>query len=68
MTKIYDLSNPAKPMFIRDYGVPGQQPGSTGPVPTELHGPISLGLKGNRVYFGMAPAARHRADRRSREV
>ena len=22
------------------------------PVPTELHGPISLGPKGNRVYFG----------------
>ena len=52
MTKIYDLSDPAKPVFIRDFGLPGQQPGSTGPVPTELHGPISLGPKGNRVYFG----------------
>ncbi|MBI2187269.1 MAG: hypothetical protein HYU37_09140 [Acidobacteria bacterium] len=51
MTKIYDLSNPASPVFIRDYGVVGQQPGSTGEVPTELHGPISLGPKGNRVYF-----------------
>ena len=51
MTKIYDLSNPASPTFIRDYGVVGQQPGSTGEVPTELHGPISLGPKGNRVYF-----------------
>ena len=51
MTKIYDLSNPASPVFIRDYGVFGQQPGSTGPVPTDLHGPISLGPKGNRVYF-----------------
>ena len=51
MTKIYDLSNPASPVFIRDYGVVGQQPGSTGPVPTDLHGPISLGPKGNRVYF-----------------
>jgi hypothetical protein len=51
MTKIYDLSNPASPVFIRDYGVNGQQPGSTGTVPTELHGPISLGPKGNRVYF-----------------
>ena len=38
-------------MFIRDYGIAGQQPGSTGPVPTELHGPISLGPKANRVYF-----------------
>ena len=53
MTKIYDLSDPANPRFIRDFGLPGQQPGSTvTPVPTELHGPISLGPKGNRVYFG----------------
>jgi hypothetical protein len=51
MTKIYDLSNPAAPVFIRDYGVHGQQPGTTGTVPTELHGPISLGVKANRVYF-----------------
>ena len=53
MTKIYDLGDPAKPVFIRDFGLPGQQPGSTMmPIPTELHGPISLGPKGNRVYFG----------------
>jgi hypothetical protein len=32
--------------------LPGQEPGSTGAVPTELHGPISLGPQGNRVYFG----------------
>ena len=52
MTKIYDLSDPAKPVFIRDFGLAGQQPGSTVmPIPTELHGPISLGPKGNRVYF-----------------
>ena len=30
----------------------GQEPGSTGPVPTMLHGMISTGSKGNRVYFG----------------
>ncbi len=53
MTKIYDLSDPAHPVFIRDYGLPGQQPGSTVmPVPTDLHGPISMGVKSNRVYFG----------------
>jgi hypothetical protein len=52
MTKIYDLSDPSKPVFIRDFGLPGQQPGSTMmPVPTALHGPISLGPKINRVYF-----------------
>src|SRR3954468_10204261 len=52
MTKIYDLSDPAHPVFIRDFGLPGQQPGASGAVPTELHGPISTGPKGNRVYFG----------------
>ena len=52
MTKIYDLSDPAHPVFIRDFGLPGQQPGSTvNPVPTDLHGPISI-PKLNRVYFG----------------
>ena len=52
MAKIYDLSDPAHPVFIRDFGLPGQQPGSTiNPVPTELHGPISM-PKLNRVYFG----------------
>jgi hypothetical protein len=48
---IYDLSNPAKPVFIRTFGLPGQQPGSTGPLPGRMHGPISTGPKGNRVYF-----------------
>ncbi len=52
MTLVYDLSNPAKPVFIRSFGLAGQQPGANGPVPTELHGPISTGPKGNRVYFG----------------
>jgi hypothetical protein len=52
MTQIYDLSDPAKPVFIRNFGLVGQQPGATGPVPTQLHGPISTGPKGNRVYFG----------------
>ncbi|MEP7056791.1 MAG: hypothetical protein ABI809_03340 [Caldimonas sp.] len=52
MTKIYDLSDPAKPVFIRDFGLVGQQPGASGPVPISLHGPISTGPKGNRVFFG----------------
>jgi len=52
MTQIYDLSDPAHPQKIRDFGLPGQEPGATGPVPTELHGPISTGPAGNRVYFG----------------
>src|SRR6516162_1481326 len=52
MTQVYDLSDPAHPQKIRDFGLPGQQPGATGAVPTELHGPISLGPQINRVYFG----------------
>lgn len=57
MAMIYDLSDPAKPVFIRDFGLPGQQPGSTGPIPSQLHGPISTGPKGNRVYFSYGSGA-----------
>jgi hypothetical protein len=52
MTQIYDLGDPTKPVFIRNFGLPGQEPGASGPAPTELHGPISTGPAGNRVYFG----------------
>jgi hypothetical protein len=52
MTSIYDLSDPTKPVKIRDFGLVGQEPGSTGAVPADLHGPISTGPQGNRVYFG----------------
>ncbi|MBS0527700.1 MAG: hypothetical protein JSS04_29025 [Proteobacteria bacterium] len=52
MTQVYDLSDPVHPVKIRDFGLPGQEPGATGQVPTELHGPISTGPGGNRVYFG----------------
>jgi hypothetical protein len=52
MTQVYDLSDPAHPVKIRDFGLPGQEPGSAGAVPTELHGPISTGPSGNRVFFG----------------
>jgi hypothetical protein len=52
MTQVFDLSDPAKPRHIRDFGLAGQQPGASGAVPTELHGPISTGPKGNRIYFG----------------
>jgi hypothetical protein len=52
MTQVYDLSDPAHPRFIRNFGLDGQQPGSVGDAPIELHGPISTGRAGNRVYFG----------------
>src|SRR5437868_11862838 len=57
MTQIYDLGDPSKPAFIRNFGLNGQQPGSTGPVPTELHGAMSTGPKGNRIYFGYGTGA-----------
>ncbi len=52
MTQIYDLSDPEQPVHIRDYGLPGQEPGGSSSVLTGLHGPISTGPAGNRVYFG----------------
>ena len=52
MTQIYDLSDPAHPQKIRDFGRVGQEPGATGAIPEQLHGPISTGPQGNRVYFG----------------
>jgi hypothetical protein len=49
---IYDLSNPATPIFVRSFGLPGQEPGSAVPPPLGgLHGLLSTGPKGNRVYF-----------------
>ena len=50
MTKIYDLSDPANPKFIRNFALVGQQPGATGDrIPEDTHGPIVVG---NRIYFG----------------
>ena len=52
MTQVFDLADPARPRFIRNFGLAGQQPDGSGPVPTGLHGPISTGWRSNRVYFG----------------
>ncbi len=52
MTQVYDLSDPANPRFIRNFGLPGQQPGEPNHEEManyELHGPIAVG---NRIYFG----------------
>ena len=51
MAQIYDLSDPAHPVKIRDFGLVGMQPGGSGAT-VNLHGPISTGRTGNRVYFG----------------
>ena len=63
--KIYDLSDPAHPKYIMDFGYPGQNPGSTfvmpgtetttKVVPPGVHGPIVVStFKGqpvNRIYM-----------------
>jgi hypothetical protein len=56
MTKIYDLSDPTKPVFVRDFGLAGQEPGSSGPVTiaSGVHGPIAVG---DRVYFAYGTSA-----------
>ena len=55
MTKIYDLGDPARPRFIRDFGLVGQEPGSTGVAPEGVHGPIAFK---NRVYFAYGTGAK----------
>jgi len=49
--KIYDLSDPANPKYIRDFGLAGQNPvTAVTPVPAGVHGPISVPSH-NRVYI-----------------
>jgi hypothetical protein len=55
MTKIYDLGDPAHPRLIRDFGLAGQEPGSTGEAPEGVHGPIAYK---DRVYFAYGTGAR----------
>lgn len=52
---VFDLSDPANPKFLRDWALDGQQPGGKLPphfdsIPS-IHGPISTGVQGNRIYF-----------------
>lgn len=52
MTQVYDLSSPAEPRFIRNFGLPGQQPDDPRQEEMagyDLHGPVAVG---NRIYFG----------------
>jgi len=52
MMQVYDLSDPTEPVFIRNFGLPGQEPGSSGDLPSDMHGMISTGPKGNRIFAG----------------
>src|SRR5262249_20075885 len=49
ITRVYDLSDPVNPVFIRNFGLVGQEPGAkVDPPPPGIPGPIALG---NRVYM-----------------
>jgi hypothetical protein len=53
--KIYDLSDPTNPVYIRDFGLLGSQPGATSHTGVQpgigIHGLISAGPERNRVYM-----------------
>ena len=51
IVEVFDLSDPTNPVKIRDFGLVGQQPGATGAVPVFIHGLVSTGPKGNRIYL-----------------
>ncbi|HZB91910.1 MAG TPA: hypothetical protein VE397_10740 [Stellaceae bacterium] len=52
MTQVYNLADPEHPVYVRNFGLVGQQPGASGTVPPALIGAVSTGPQGNRVYFG----------------
>jgi hypothetical protein len=54
MTQVFNLSDPANPVHVRDFGLPGQEPSAAGPdagqpVPEGVHGGLQVG---NRLYQG----------------
>jgi hypothetical protein len=59
--KIYDLSDPAHPKYIRDFGLVGQQPNDTSHEGVvggiAIHGAISAGVAKNRVYAAYGTGA-----------
>jgi hypothetical protein len=55
---IYDLSDPANPVFIRAFGLPEQLKDATGYNPGQIHGSLSAGANSNRVFIGYGTNAR----------
>ena len=53
---IFDLSNPANPVYLRDWALNGQQPGGETPphftATPSIHGPISTGASRRRCRAG----------------
>jgi hypothetical protein len=58
VTHVYDLSDPAKPVFIRAFGLADQLKDAKGYLPGQIHGPISAWPVKDRVYFGYGTDAR----------
>ena len=58
ITHVYDLSDPAKPVFIRAFGLPDQLKTAKGYQPGQIHGPLSAVPEKDRVYFGYGTDAR----------
>jgi hypothetical protein len=58
VTHVYDLSDPAKPVFIRAFGLQDQLKDAKGYHPGQIHGPISAWPMKDRVYFGYGTNAR----------
>ncbi len=55
MLQVYDLGNPASPQFIRNFWIPGQEPGGTPDREISLHGCISMADTSHddgRLYCG----------------
>ena len=58
VTHIYDLSDPANPVFIRTFGLADQLKSARGYQPGQIHGPLSAWPAKDRVYFGYGTNAR----------
>src|SRR5215472_14758959 len=69
MTEVYDMSDPAHPVKIRDFALPGQQPGANGPIPEQLHGMIFARRKAQSNLLRLRhQQERDYADRRPRQA
>jgi hypothetical protein len=59
---IFDLSNPAGPVYLRDWALNGQQPGGQTPphfpISPSIHGPISTGPAGEAIDLAGATPER----------
>ena len=52
--QVFDLADPAAPRHVRNFGLPGHEPGASGPVPPGLHEATALGA---RLYLAYGTSA-----------